>query len=123
MSSIRPSRRLTNSSQTSTPEGDYPDAIKELQKWSGISHSFSADATGYNRLVLALNAKEGKENFTATAVSYALVGNRDKTLEYLEKSYAEQRHSLFVTLRNPIMDRFRSDPRFQDLMRRLEIPE
>jgi eukaryotic-like serine/threonine-protein kinase len=103
--------------------GDYPDAVKELQKWSGISHSFSADARGYNRLVLALNAKEGKENFTATAVSYALVGNRDKTLEYLEKSYAEQRHSLFVTLRNPIMDRFRSDPRFQDLMRRLEIPE
>jgi len=51
---------------------------------------------------------------------YARVGNKDKAFEYLEKSYL-RRHVLFTMLQTePQLDSIRDDPRYADLVRRIE---
>jgi tetratricopeptide (TPR) repeat protein len=46
----------------------------------------------------------------------------DRAIEYLEKSYEEQSHWLIYLHIDPSMDGLRSNPRFQDLLRRVGLP-
>jgi serine/threonine protein kinase/tetratricopeptide (TPR) repeat protein len=109
-------------SQFYAATGRFAEAVSELQKIDpSIPGSFSADAQGYNKLVLAIFSI--RNNPSAAAVSYALLRDRDKTFEYLEKAYAMEDGDLEQSLRNPAMDSVRSDPRYADLMHRLGLPE
>ena len=57
------------------------------------------------------------------ATVYAGFGNKDKAFEYLEKAYEERSSDLPYFLRADLrMDTLRSDPRFQDLIRRMNFP-
>jgi eukaryotic-like serine/threonine-protein kinase len=47
---------------------------------------------------------------------------KDRAIEYLEKSYAEHCHWLIYLHIDPSMDSLRDDPRFQDLLRRVGLP-
>jgi eukaryotic-like serine/threonine-protein kinase len=53
---------------------------------------------------------------------YADLGDHDRALEYLEKSYAEHCHWLIYLHIDPSLDDLRNDPRFQDLLRRVGLP-
>jgi TolB-like protein len=56
------------------------------------------------------------------ALIYARLGETDQSFEWLERAY-EQRASVLPFLRvQPIFDSIRSDPRFDDLVRRLHFP-
>ena len=55
------------------------------------------------------------------AYAYALLGDKDRVLEWLEKAYEERDPWLYVKA-EPRLDNFRSDPRFMDLLRRLGLP-
>ncbi len=106
--------------------GRYSQAIEEFRKFMPVPGSFSADAAGYNRLTLAYaNKREatGNDATAATAGSFALLGNRDKTFAYLEKAYNDRDPDLIIALRSPAMDNLRSDPRYKDLVRRIGLPE
>ena len=106
--------------------GRYPQAIEEFCKFRPVPGSFSADAAGYNRLMLAHDSKReatGNEATAATAGSFALLGNRDKTFAYLEKAYNDRDPDLIIALRSPAMGNLRSDPRYKDLVRRIGLPE
>lgn len=50
------------------------------------------------------------------------LGENDKAIEYLEKSYREHSHWLVYLHIDPSMDDLRNDPRFQDLLRRVGLP-
>jgi len=50
------------------------------------------------------------------------LGEDDRAIEYLEKSYEEHSHWLIYAHLDPSMDGLRSDPRFQDLSRRIGLP-
>jgi len=50
------------------------------------------------------------------------LGENDRALEYLEKSYEEHSHWLIYLHIDPSMDDLRNDPRFQDLLRRVGLP-
>jgi serine/threonine protein kinase/tetratricopeptide (TPR) repeat protein len=50
------------------------------------------------------------------------LGERDRAIECLEKSYEEHSHWLIYLHLDPSMDSLRSDPRFQDLLRRVGLP-
>jgi serine/threonine protein kinase/tetratricopeptide (TPR) repeat protein len=53
---------------------------------------------------------------------YAGLGERDKAFEWLEKSYADRSIGVgFGTIVDPMFDPLRSDPRFQDLLRRMNL--
>jgi hypothetical protein len=59
---------------------------------------------------------------TAFAKAYAAVGDSDRAFDWLAKAI-EARDSELVFLRvEPDMDNLRSDPRFQDLLRRVGLP-
>ena len=56
------------------------------------------------------------------ALNYALLGDKEKAVEWLERAVAE--HDEWVTYLNvsPDFDVLHSDPRFQDLLRRIGLP-
>ena len=53
---------------------------------------------------------------------YIGLGEHDRAIEYLEKSCAEHCHWLIYLHIDPSVDDLRSDPRFQDLLRRVGLP-
>jgi hypothetical protein len=58
-----------------------------------------------------------------TATVYAGLGEKNKAFEYLEKAYQEKSSDLPYFLKADLrIDNLRSDPRFQDLMRRMNFP-
>jgi serine/threonine protein kinase/Tfp pilus assembly protein PilF len=50
------------------------------------------------------------------------LGENDRAIEYLEKSYEEHSHWLIYLHMDPSMDGLRDNPRFQDLLRRVGLP-
>ncbi len=53
---------------------------------------------------------------------HADLGEHDRAMEYLEKSYEERSHWLIYLHIDPSMDGLRSNARFQDLLRRVGLP-
>jgi serine/threonine protein kinase/tetratricopeptide (TPR) repeat protein len=51
------------------------------------------------------------------------LGENDRALEYLEKSYEEHSHWLIYLHLDPSMDALRSNPGFHDLLRRVGLPD
>jgi serine/threonine protein kinase len=52
---------------------------------------------------------------------YAGLGEKDKAFEWLEKAYEE--HFIIAIKVEPVYDPLRSDPRFQDLLRRMNLQQ
>jgi serine/threonine-protein kinase len=50
------------------------------------------------------------------------LGEDDRAIEYLKKSFEEHSHWLIYLHLDPSMDRLRSNTRFQDLARRVGLP-
>ena len=53
---------------------------------------------------------------------YIGLGENDRAMDYLEKSYEEHSHWLIYLHIDPSMDGLRDDPRFYDLLRRVGLP-
>ena len=101
--------------------GRFGDAITEFQNNHRYPGSYGPDANGYQRLVA-----QRSNDTTAPAVlgsTYALSGNRDRAFEYFEKAYAIEDGDLIQTLRFPPLDPLHSDPRYANLMQRLNLPQ
>jgi len=57
------------------------------------------------------------------AMAYAWLGEKDRAFFWLEKAY-ENRETAVPGLRvDPLWDNLRSDPRFNDLLRRVGMPQ
>jgi len=54
---------------------------------------------------------------------YTGLGDKDRALEFLQNAYDEHYPSLEVIKVDPQFDRLHSDPRFQDLVRRMNFPQ
>jgi serine/threonine protein kinase/lipoprotein NlpI len=57
------------------------------------------------------------------AITYATLGDKDKTFLWLGKAFAERSDGLRVLKTNPNYDSVRSDPRYADLLRRMNLPQ
>jgi tetratricopeptide (TPR) repeat protein len=112
----------------------YDEGIAELQKaigFSGGNKTFrSALAYAYatsgrrNEALEVLNdlktrLSNGFSNASEIALIYVGMGEKDQAMTSLEKAYGE-RFNPSVLLR-PCFDPLRSDPRFQDLLRRIGL--
>ncbi len=53
---------------------------------------------------------------------YVGIGDRDKAFEWFQKAYEERSRALVFLRVDPRLDPVRSDPRFQDLLRRIGLP-
>ncbi len=57
------------------------------------------------------------------SVLFALIGDKDKAFEWLEKTYEQREVWLHYLKVDPMYDSLRSDPRFQDLLKRMNLPD
>jgi len=64
-----------------------------------------------------------QRNAWGVAEIYAALGEKDEALRWLEAAY-EYRHNWIPWMgRNPNYEPLRDDPRFGDLLRRMNLPE
>ena len=114
--------------------GRYEDAISELlsrrvaspgTNWVlGYTYGLAGrpeDAHG----VLNFLLERSKEQFIwpeIIALVYAGLGQKDRAFEWLEKGFDGREFWLTTVQVNPLFDPLRSDPRFQDLLRRMNFP-
>ena len=92
-----------------------------FRSYKPVPGAFSPDAKGFLALLLALPHDDS--NDASVAIGYFLNGDRNKGFEYLEKPFANGDDELIFAIRYPSLDPIRSDPRYADLMRRLNLPE
>ena len=58
------------------------------------------------------------------ATIYAGLGDKNKAFEFLEKAYQERSSDLPYFIRSDLrVDNLRSDPRFLDLLNRMDFPK
>jgi len=116
-------------------QGLYEDALEADQKWLTLSGASEeevaslADAyqtsgkEGYWRWWLDYNTEMAKQQYVSLrtfADIYAHLGDKDRAFEQLEKAF-EQNDDVSDLKVNPKWDPLRSDPRFQDLLRRMNL--
>jgi tetratricopeptide (TPR) repeat protein len=57
----------------------------------------------------------------AVALTYGILGDKDSAMEWLEKAYEDRDVDLVTVNADPVFDFLHSDPRFQDLRRRIGL--
>jgi TolB-like protein/DNA-binding winged helix-turn-helix (wHTH) protein len=72
---------------------------------------------------LSEKSKDGNPTTFEHAELYAAMGNADKAMYYLEQGYREHTIELVRLQVNPAYDDMRTDPRFQNLVRRIGLPQ
>jgi len=75
------------------------------------------------RILNELEARSKREFIPPQAFMYiyAQLGDKERAFAYLEKAYHE-RYDVITGLKvDPLLQPLRSDPRFQDLVRRVEL--
>ncbi len=68
------------------------------------------------------DATKRRGSFWMASIHVAL-GQKDEAFNWLEKAYEERRPQLISLRIRPELDPIRDDPRFQDLLRRMNFPE
>jgi len=108
--------------KTLAEQGHYQEAIEELKK----AGDFTPEPYATIGKVLADLQEQSKKGYVAPAnfaKIYIGLGDKDQAFAWLEKSY--QQHDFWITFLKgePLFDSLRSDPRFQDLVRRVNFPK
>jgi eukaryotic-like serine/threonine-protein kinase len=123
--------------QTYEQQGRFPEAIaaeaKALKIDPGWSWAAAESARAYALSGRHAEAQRGLDDLLALskrslvpkyslATVYAALGDKSRALDELEQAYAE--HSFFFDFlkSDPQMDSLRSEPRFQELLRRMNFP-
>ena len=117
--------------------GREAEAVQSFIKNSRLASGWSADAwergyaeqgtlRGAARSYLQAATDRSKKRFVSPSViglNYAALGDPDPAFKWLERAYTERDTVLVFVKVHPMMDPVRSDPRFQDLLRRIGFPE
>ena len=109
------------------------DWAMEMKK-NGRPEWAEAFATGYRKeklkgagaaLIEVLKDESQREYVSPYVIArhYAITGDRDHTLEWLEKAYAERSGLMEYVKIEDVFEPFRSDPRYIDLLRRMGLPQ
>ena len=114
----------------------YPEAFDEYLKADALygvpsqalaAHRRAFAASGFNGYLgeeLLAQTEESRRFYPyVRAEVYARLGQTDLALEWLEKVYRSRKHDMAFLKVNPQLDSLRSDPRFQDLIHRVGLPQ
>jgi serine/threonine protein kinase len=120
--------------------GKESEAVTELQKGLALqgadelaaalprlyaSSGFQAAKDFAIREQIRILTEASKQDYIspiALATNYAVLGERDKAFEWLEKAYEEHAPGLLDLDLDPDYDNLRADNRFQNLLRRIKLP-
>ena len=118
-------------------KGMYEEAIVEfreiLKQEPGSAYALGHLGNAYARAGRVREAREclrklkqqsnaDKVGTYEVAFIHAGLGEKDQAFEWLEKAYEEHDQGLSFLKVDPTLDPLRSDPRFQDLLRRMNFP-
>lgn len=114
-------------------KGMYDQAIKEFLKIGDHPHALGHMGHTYARAGRIAEARATipklqehirKDGIGAyeIALVYTGLGEKDEAFKWLEKAYAARDKGLTYLKVDPCFDPLRSDPRFQDLLRRVGLP-
>ena len=95
---------LANALEHGFAEAGFTEAEKRLADVLAARYGRPGSVTGYT-----------------LANYYARAGEKGRVIEWLEKAYLEHNNNL-PYMRTPVFDLVRDDPRFQDLLRRMNLP-
>jgi len=88
------------------PKEMYREKVKQLQKIGGSPFLPTVAASTHYSL----------------AIAYGHLGNNDLAFEHLEQGYRDRGFEMLILKNDPDLDPLRSDPRLQDLVRRVGRP-
>ncbi|MBZ5563531.1 MAG: tetratricopeptide repeat protein [Acidobacteriia bacterium] len=116
-------------------KGMYDEAVAAFQKAATLDGASPKDIAlwvhlykvgrvrgVYRRLLAGALSARQVERSCGIASLYARLGEKDRAFEWLEKAYKEREVEMVFLRVSPNMDPIRSDPRFQDLLRRMNFP-
>jgi tetratricopeptide (TPR) repeat protein len=94
------------------------EALEQAYKKSGwkgyLQKIIEFDKDGFN---------QGKGSAGSIAGNYALLGEYEEALKWLERSYENREDAMAWLKVGTVYNPMRSDPRFQDLLRRMGLPQ
>ena len=97
----------------------YPFAKGQL----GVAYALSGDRGRALKILGDLQANSRRTLPTySIAMVYAALSDKENTIHWLEKGYEDRNDEMIYLKIEPIFDPLRSDPRFQDLIRRIGFP-
>jgi TolB-like protein/DNA-binding winged helix-turn-helix (wHTH) protein/Tfp pilus assembly protein PilF len=117
-------------------QGQFPEAIAELQKAVRLAGIIAEPTVGLARVyavsgnraeaqkLLETLKERSKETYVSPyliAMICARLGERDQALAWLERAYQARSMFMIGLKLDPSFDSLRSDPRFQDLLRRMNF--
>ncbi|MGI8811058.1 MAG: TPR end-of-group domain-containing protein, partial [Pyrinomonadaceae bacterium] len=97
----------------------HPDLIAAL----GHAYALSGERDKANQILAELH-EISKQRYVSPyhfAVVYAGLGDKDQTFAWLDKAFQDRSFFLVFLKVEPLFDKSRSDPRFQDLLRRIGL--
>ena len=118
-------------------QGQFPEAIADLQEAVRLAGTIAEPSAGLARVyAVSGNRAEAKKLLEAfkersretyvspylIAMICARLGERDQALAWLERAYQARSMFMIGLKLDPSVDSLRSDPRFQDLLRRMNFP-
>jgi serine/threonine protein kinase/tetratricopeptide (TPR) repeat protein len=115
-------------SQLYAGTGRFPEAVADIRSLAQIANPNSKpitetpDAKGYVQAILDNFSAEDSDGPAAVALAYTVAGDRDRAFQNLEKAYSTGSDEILFIIRYPALDPLRSDPRYIDLMHRLNLP-
>ncbi len=115
--------------------GRFAEAIAEMEKARsldtsplilrelGRAYAVAGNENKAREILEELKTLSGKSYVSPefVALIHGALGERDAAFEWLEKAFADRSIALLFLKTDPDWDDFRSDPRFQDLMRRVGL--
>jgi len=118
-------------------KGLFAEALTDIENWRRVDDTpwpWAAEAYVYARSGQQDQARRALKKFEevnrrqqmdlwAISGAYAALGNKDQAFALLEKAYSQHSNALIVLKVEPGYDPLRSDPRFQDLLRRVGLAQ
>jgi tetratricopeptide (TPR) repeat protein len=113
-------------------KGSYAESVEELAKFQELTGGKQTAALmresfakgGWQEFLRAMTDERRPANLTSynVATFHAALGEKDKALVELDKAYQNREGILGLLKVDPRFDSLHDDPRFQDLLRRVGLP-
>jgi TolB-like protein/Tfp pilus assembly protein PilF len=118
-------------------KGEYQEATTALEKarlmdgspsirgYLGHVYAVSGRRADAENVLQELKVLSGKRYVSAYCISmiYAGLNDKDAAFEWLEKAYNARASAMAQLAVDPVFDNLRTDPRFKDLLKRMNLPE
>jgi tetratricopeptide (TPR) repeat protein len=113
--------------------GRYDEAVDGLNRWAArdagvwmwayraVVYSRSGHAEEADRALAKLEQISGSraDRTASLLIAYSGTGQKERVIELLQKAHSEHSNAVLQIKVDPMYDPIRSDPRFEDFMRRL----